>query len=158
MLSRISAPPGDDRLRFQGELTIPVPHVPQLNPVANGIRVLVTNAAGASVLDATVPGGAYSAATRTGWSTSPSSWTYRSPSGISRFQLQPRGPVPGRYKFRVQGREGNYAVGPGGLPLAGVLVLDPPTAETGQCGEARFPGAPAPACTLNGSGTTVNCR
>jgi hypothetical protein len=157
-LSRITPPPGDDRVKFQGEIVIPYPPSPQLNPVANGMRVLVTTATGATVIDATASGGAYNPGTGTGWSTSPSSWTYRSPSVITRGQPQPVPSKSGHYRFRVEARNGSFAVPQAGLPLTGVLVLDPPTAETGQCGTARYPGAPGPACSLNRSGSTLKCR
>ena len=51
------------------------------------------------------------------------------------------------------------AVTPASLPLRATLVIDVPTASTGQCGEATFPGPePAPHCGLNGNGKTAFCR
>jgi hypothetical protein len=62
---------------------------------------------------------------------------------------------PGRVQFRVTGKRGSYPVDATAIPLTGLLVLDPPTAETGQCGEARFAG-PAAECTADG--TIVRCQ
>ena len=61
--------------------------------------------------------------------------------------------TPGQIKFAVKGKNGSYAVGLGHAPVQGILVLDAPTAETGQCGVAAFTSA---AC--RGDGGTVSCR
>jgi hypothetical protein len=60
--------------------------------------------------------------------------------------------TPGRLKFRVKGRDAALPPGVGNPPLAVVIVLDPPVATTGQCGEGTIP------CTTNGSGSTRRCR
>src|SRR5438128_3918251 len=45
------------------------------------------------------------------------------------------------------------------LPLSVEVILDPPAAETGQCGDARYPGpSPAPVCTFNATGSTLTCK
>jgi hypothetical protein len=41
------------------------------------------------------------------------------------------------------------------MPLTALLILDPPTAATGQCGVATFAG-PRQSCTTNGK--TVKCK
>jgi hypothetical protein len=66
--------------------------------------------------------------------------------------------VPGLIKFNIKGRNGSWPVAPNRIPLAATLVLDPPVATTGECGEARFPGPPAPSCAFKPSGNTVRCR
>jgi hypothetical protein len=50
----------------------------------------------------------------------------------------------------VSGSAGRFAVAPGTEPVRALLVLDPPSATTGQCAELAFPGPPpAPACTFS---------
>ena len=67
--------------------------------------------------------------------------------------------TPGHLRFVVVGRGMTLAVTPASLPLRATLVVDVPTATTGQCGEATFPGpAPAPHCGVKGSGNTAVCR
>ncbi len=55
----------------------------------------------------------------------------------------------------VKGKRGAYPVDPAGLPLSALLVLDPPTAETGQCGAATFSSVPS-GCTSDAH--AVRCR
>jgi len=59
----------------------------------------------------------------------------------------------------VKGKGGAYPVSFADFPLAVEVILDPPTAETGECGDVRYVGPPpAPACAFNGSGTTLTCK
>ena len=62
---------------------------------------------------------------------------------------------PGLVRVKVTGKRGSYPVDTASLPLTGLLILDPPTAATGQCGVATFVG-PKPSCTTNGK--RVTCR
>jgi hypothetical protein len=55
----------------------------------------------------------------------------------------------------VRGKQGAYPVDPSSLPLTGLLILDPPTAETGQCGQAVF-SDPGSRCATDGK--AVVCR
>jgi hypothetical protein len=88
------------------------------------------------------------------------SWKYvdRSPSppaGIAGVSIRDLSRTrPGVVRVAVSGKRGSYAV-EASLPLTGLLVLDPPTAETGQCGQASFAG-PGQGCRTNGRGVT--CR
>ena len=68
--------------------------------------------------------------------------------------------IPGAIKFKVKGKNGTYPVMTGNLPLHATLVLDPPTAATGECIEATWPAtAPAkPSCATASSGATVKCK
>ena len=98
--------------------------------------------------------GAFDPATRVGWKYFPRcrAWRYLNrsaapPAGITAVTIKDLSrKSPGDVRFAVRGRRGAYPVDATRLPLAGLLVLDPPTAETGQCGQATFPG-PAPSCT-----------
>jgi len=164
-VSRIQAPGGDERVSFRGAF-LNVPASPTIDPVTNGLRFLMTDNAGATVVDVTLPGGAYNPATRAGWRANGSGtgWTYRNAGnplplvgGITRAQLRATPSVPGRYRFAIRGKNGTYTVNPANLPLVGTIVIDVPFATTGQCGEAKFNVAPA-ACTLVSGGKTVRCK
>jgi hypothetical protein len=108
------------------------------------------------VLDLAVPGGAYDALSGVGWKFVPRCRTWRyvnrsasPPAGVTAVAIKDlSGRFPGKVRFAVRGRRGSYPIDTTKLPLAGLLILDPPTAETGQCGEMTFPG-PAPSCTSN---------
>jgi len=117
-----------------------------------------------TVVDAIIPGGAYYYATRTGWKVnrSQTTWTYRNGlggiQGLVKVTVKRSVSSPGIVSFATNGRNGTYPVAPNGLPLAATFVVDSPTAQTGQCGEATFPGSPGPACHLNGLGNTITCK
>ncbi|MCW5892536.1 MAG: hypothetical protein KIT14_18640 [bacterium] len=165
-LSKLLTPGGDDRFKFKGSFA-GVPATPVVDPVTKGIRVLLVDAQGDTPLDATIPGGAYNVATRAGWTRNAAgtSWTYRNAgtvvpleNGINKITLKKQ-KTPGLYKFGVTGKNGSYPVGPADAPVRGILVIDPPVATTGQCGEAFFNGpAPFPSCTFVGGGSTLKCK
>lgn len=73
LLSRLKAPPGDDRLTFNG--TVAVPEIPPIDPAANGLRLVLTTDAGAVLADLTAPAGVGWRVNRPG-----TTWTYRDPS------------------------------------------------------------------------------
>jgi hypothetical protein len=154
VVKALDTPPGDDTLVFKGRVTIPHPFAPTLDPSATGIGLLITDATGTRVLDLELPSGAYDRLSGRGWR---GSWKYidRSddpPAGITRVAIRDLSKKsPGLVQFSVKGRRGAYIVDPTNLPLTGLFVLDPPTAETGQCAQASFPR-----CTA--SGRAVECR
>ena len=63
--------------------------------------------------------------------------------------------TPGLVRFSVKGRRGSYPASPTNLPLEGFFVVDPPTAESGQCGRLGFA---APSATCTSAGGTIKCR
>jgi hypothetical protein len=133
------------------------------------MRVLVIDSAGATPLDVLVPGAAYDPVSKVGWTVNGkgTAWTYKNAGdptpligGIKKIQLKAIPSTPGSYKFSVTGKYGIYPVDLTKLPLSGILVIDPPFATTGQCGEAVFPAAPgtSPGCAASGDGKTVKCK
>lgn len=156
-LSRILPPAGDDKLAFAGSVTLPVSPNPPLDPATNGIRVLVDDQTHAVIVDETVAGGPYDSLLGYGWTTSASGWKYRSHTGpgIVKVALKPSRRTAGAIQFSVKGQNGSWPVSPSGLPLRATIVLDPPYAMTGECGEANFAAA---SCAATGSGSTVRCR
>jgi hypothetical protein len=163
---KLLTPPGDDRLKFKGSFAS-VPTAPPINPVLKGVRVVVTDNANNTVLDAIIPPGAYNAGTKSGWKANGAgtSWVYKNSgtivpliNGINKVSLKKQ-KTAGLYKFTVGGKNGSYGFSTANLPLTGILVIDSPLAITGQCGEAHFPGpAPFPRCTLTAGGNTVKCK
>lgn len=167
-LSRLLPPANDDRLKFKGYFT-GVPSSPPLDPVANGVRVLVVDGVGSTRIDVTVPGGAYDSGTGAGWQPrgGGASWQYRNSGrivprtgGIEKVKLRMLGDPDGRVAFDVKGRNGDYRLDSADLPLVATLVLDAPVARTGQCGEARFPVLPPqkPSCSARQNGNTISCN
>lgn len=157
-INRLDTPPGDDTLSFRGRMVVAYPFAPTLDPSIYGVGVVLSDAIGTRLVDAVIPGGAYDPVTKTGWriASGGKRWRYvnrgASPAaGITGVVIKDlSSQQPGLVDFKVTGRRGAYAVDPGNLPLSGLLVLDPPTAETGQCGAATA------ACSSDGR--TVRCR
>jgi hypothetical protein len=153
-IRNLNPPGGDDRLRLRGRMTVPTS--PPIDPVTNGVRILLDDAQGAHLLDAIIPGGS-------GWKANPAgtSWRYRNPAGllgITKVRIRSH-PGTGQFRFAVVGKSGSYRAAANGMPLKGTIVIDSPIARTGQCGEMLFPGpAPAPHCGLNASGNVLRCR
>jgi YVTN family beta-propeller protein len=145
---------GGQSLRLIGDVT--VPSSPAIDPAGNGLRVLVRDALGASLLDVSVPKGA-------GWTFDPltPSWVYASASGfagITKVAVSALAGAPGSYHVRIIGNSLKLPVTQAALPLAATVVLDVPQASAGQCGDARFPGpAPAPRCRIRHGGTRLIC-
>jgi parallel beta-helix repeat protein len=163
IVKKLDTPPGDDMLTFKGELVVSHPFAPALDPVAAGIALVIEDAAGARVLDVTISGGAYDRVTKVGWEAARSgtSWKYVNktvtpPSGITSVTIKDMSKKqPGLLKVKVTGKHGSYPVDTLSLPLTGLLILDPPTAATGQCGVATFVG-PKQSCATDGKG--VKCK
>jgi len=156
-IGRQTTPPGDDTLAWKGELTLPFPFAPALDPITHGVRLVLAHAT-ATVLDAIVPGGLVAGTPSVGWKASGTTrWIYvdknlQPAAGISKIVLQQVPSVPGHLKYRVKGKKASLPPAVGNPPLVAVLVLDSPVATTGQCGEASL------ACTFNGSATSRRCQ
>ena len=59
-------------MTFKGQVTLPHPFTPAVDPLTNGLRLVLDDAAG-NLIDLTVPGGAYSTTGLTGWKVNTSS-------------------------------------------------------------------------------------
>jgi cysteine-rich repeat protein len=158
------------KVTFKGEtepVIFPSPTPP--DPPTNGVRILIDDDQGNSVLDVTIGGGLYDPILKRGWIATSSwftgtanSWFFQDKSGtprggIFRVKLQ-RDPYTSQIRFLINGKNGFYdvATSPNPQPtpppktqpnlLHGVLVLDPMTADTGECAELEFPGGLSPTC------------
>lgn len=145
---------GGQTLRLTGDVT--VPPSPAVDPAANGVRVLLHDATGRTLLDVTVPKGA-------GWTSTPAtpSWVYLNAAGfagITKVAVTGVAGSPGTYHVKVLGKSLTLPLAGGSLPLEASVVLDVPRASAGQCADARFPGpAPAPWCRFRLAGAKLVC-
>lgn len=162
-IGKLATPPGDDKFTFIGRLEIPgTPPDPQ----GSGIRIIVEDSMGVSIFDATIPGGQYTTATKVGWTLNPANTiaTYRNTSttitpiaGITKVVLRSL-PINNQYVVKVFGKKGNYVVTPG-RSVKVTIITDPPLAESGECGQATYPGPkPTPACVWTPSGAVLRCK
>jgi hypothetical protein len=154
-LTRIDAPTGDETLRFKGTLD-GVPLDPTIDPVTNGVRVILeTDSPGGAFVDVVIPGGE-------GWKSNAAgtAWRYSNRDGlqgIRKVRIKAPAKVSGRIKFAVRGKNLSFS-GVDPASIKGTLIIDSPMAMDGQCGEAIFSGAPGGSCTLSKSGTKISCR
>jgi uncharacterized delta-60 repeat protein len=158
-MTKFTTGPGDDTFSFTGQLDLPA--APALDPITKGARVIVADATDAVLFDLAVPGGAYSPLTRTGWiaNGAGTSFTFRTTTAvggvIDKLKLSFAAARPDLLKFSMSGRRGAFAGAPPTLPLSAIIVIDAPTAATGECGEIEFG---ATGCLLNRSGSTLSCK
>lgn len=146
-LSRLKAPPGDESLAWSGTL-VPLAG-PAPDPLVTGVRVLVTDAA-ATLLDVTVPGGAYDKPSKTGWKVKKTTWTWQGAlGGLTKVKLV--GKTPGTLKLSVTAKNASLPSAPV-LPLKARLVADGPA---GRCGETAFT---ATACVAQVGKGKVACK
>jgi hypothetical protein len=166
-IKHLLTPGGDDTFKFKGEMTVPAS--PAIDPFTKGARVTILTSAGTGILDATIPGGPPVPQLADGWQKNVAGtfFKYRnrglgSPTqnGVTQLKIRLDKKIPGKVKFNGRGKYETYGVPPSELPLRAIMVLDPPFALTGQCGEALFQGAnPNPGtCNLNGSGSILSCK
>jgi hypothetical protein len=133
--------------------------VAAIDPIAHGVRLVVTDAAGGTYLDVSVPGGAL--VDRTGWKATKKGWTFTSttPAGgvITSVKLSVKD--ASGVTFKVAGKHASLPPLPGSLPVRATLVLDPPQSMD-RCVETPFPGPPhvAPSCALKHDGVQLTCR
>lgn len=133
-VGRLGAPIGDETVTL-----IARGHLAQdANLLANGVRVVVENAADVDLYDVTVPGGAFSAATKAGWKGGAGKFIYRNagtvvprPGGIAK--ITSKVDARGRLTLKVQIKGGSLPIVDGSLPPQTWIALDPPTAESGAC-------------------------
>jgi hypothetical protein len=80
--------------------------------------------------------------------------------GVRIVKVKILGSGPGQIGFKVVAKNASLPVGGADLPLTATLVLDPPQATTGRCGDTRFPGPAgvAPACEIDAAASRVRCR
>lgn len=151
LLKKQGVPPGDDGMKLVGQITFP--SAPALDPITNGVRIVVSDADGA-VTNVGVPAGAFDEATGAGWKANGAgtAWKYLNPAGhagIVKVVVKTVPSTPGLVKILVIGRKGFFTTTPAALPLGATVLLD----AAAQCGAATFT-----ACAFNGRGTVVKCE
>lgn len=165
----ISQPPSsgppfdfDERLEFRGRLAFTGP----VDPITEGLGVVIEDAAGGAVLGVTIPPGPFSGTPfgGLGWRVGTRRSTYVNEwltplAGVYSATVTVR---DGSVSLRLKARRVPWPISPDRLPLKATVVFDPPLGETGRCGEATFPGTPGPppgrTCKANATGTSVTCR
>ena len=154
-LRKLNWPFGSQRVLLRGEME--VSPSPAIDPLANGIRLIVTDKTGLVVLDVTVPGGEYDPVTRRGWTALGTGVAFRyrdkdgTAGGIKRMTVKLK--APGHLNVIAFGQDGEY-LRPASAEADLAIIADPPLGDT-QCGEAHFgPGD----CRYRNGGAKFVCR
>src|SRR5439155_134576 len=130
--ARARTPPGDDRLTVKGDIT-PPPN-PPLDPIADGLRLVLRDSPDGVFLDVTLPPGAYSVATRTGWKVRGTGFDFVTPQvvggAVKAAHLRRPASLPGVVRVAISGKGGSYVTGVITPPLEVSVVVGP---AGGQC-------------------------
>lgn len=158
--------PGNDTLVVSAFFALPPGRsFAELDPLNDGVRVVLVAEDGSTRLDATVPGGAFSKVTKTGWKLSGNgkNWTYvdktaNPANGINQVVINNKdvAKTPRRVKVTVKGKKGTYPVVAADSPVQAVVTLgDATAAAEGLCGESAYTASD---CKLNKQQNRLTCR
>jgi hypothetical protein len=144
-------------LRMSGSALIPKPWH-GVNPLLNGVRIVVDALAGPGGFDVTIPGGALTDGV--GWTIDRTGhrWTYRDPSGthggVTHIRVRDRSPKQdGLVDWSVRGKTGGVE-----LPAAAQVRTAVVVGDSLECTEILWnpPGSPRPRC--DGTAARLVCR
>jgi len=134
--------------RFRLDARVVLAGASALDPSADGLRLVVGDALGATVLDSAAPAGA-------GWTAKGTRWSFADDAApVRKATLRDQGAKsPGRVKLSVRGEAGALAL-PEPAGLETTLVLGP----GGACAALTWnpPQAARPRCRIQGS--QLGCR
>ena len=168
IVGKLNTAPGDDTIKIKGRC-IPFQETPTIDPVTNGMRLVMQDNLGNSPLDVFIPGGAYSTVVKAGWKvhTFPTGMTAQYTNagtiiplinGMKKLKLVLKTGL-GITKFSAVGKGGSYPIPVGAEPVKVTFIAAPPIGSNGQCCEMFFPGpSPTPACAFLGGGATLRCK
>ena len=144
-----------------------LPQTPTVRCDLNGVRMIVQKQDGSTIIDTTLPPGAYNTTAKVGWKVNGTTtkFTYKNSGinpnplidGINKTSIGLSTKTPGLVKWGVSGKLGSYGpIVQADLPLKATLILDvPPHEATSQCGETNFL---AGHCAIVSGGNTVKCQ
>ncbi|HZR82857.1 MAG TPA: PHB depolymerase family esterase [Candidatus Binatia bacterium] len=161
-------PAGDERLTLSGRFAVSSA-TPAIDPIANGLDVVVSDATGTLVYERRIPGGTVVASGQPGWKVNAAGnrWIFADRAGalapgivravvknVSKSSL----PV---LEVSVTGKGSDFQMLPSELPAAvSVVAGGDDAAAAGQCAEVMFhaAGGAPPACKTSASGSSVSCK
>lgn len=136
-----------------------------VDPIANGVRLIVDGANGRRIFDATIPNGQFDSNTKSGWKVNKNGtkWTYLDPigvEGIVKVTVSKLTKIPGALRVQASAKKAEIAVASDDNPLTLQVQLAPGTAYAGHCGRIDFEQEPplGPACELNKANTSIKCQ
>lgn len=155
--------PNNDRLVIKGEF-VSATTFASIDPLTDGARVLLLDMAGNTIVDITLPTGAYGGKGTKGWKASGApikKWTFFdktvSPGDIVKVSFKDRSnKQPNRVKVIVKGKNGTFPVVPADDPIKAIVVMGgQASSDAGECGETAFLAAQ---CNFNTPLNKVTCK
>lgn len=158
--------PGNDTLTVSGQFTLPPGKVfADLDPLNDGILLVIVAQDNFPRVDMTVPPGAFDKATKVGWKLSGNgkNWTFvdrdKVPAtGINQVVINDRqtSKAPRRVKVTVRGKRSTFLVVEGDVPIKATVTLgDETAAQQRLSGESAYT---APDCKFNAKKNRLTCR
>jgi cysteine-rich repeat protein len=161
----IETTPGNDKLKLSGVFRLPIgDSFAELNPLANGARLVLLDHTDTPKVDVTLASGAYGGTGTRGWTVNSrhTKWTFTdkttSPaSGITSWTIADRSTkAPRQLQVIITGKDGTYPVVSGDEPVNAIVVLGNQTdALSGYCGESAFVVGD---CRFYRKGKTLTCK
>ncbi len=161
VLSKLNEFGGRHRLQVSGEFTLEYPFFPKLDPVESGARLTLRSDWGPEVLVASIPPGEWDRKTGEGWraNSKGTAFTWKSKQGvdgISKVVLRLGNKKdPGKIKFKITGKSGDYFVDPEQFPYELEFSLDQADDVTNLCGRVTYAEEEG-SCAASGS--MLRCR
>jgi hypothetical protein len=162
-VSRNTAPLGDEKMRFNGEMTILNPS-PAIDPVANGLTITVSDPNGTTIFTRFIPAGLATSSGASGWKVNSAGTRFKFKDrlgfvagGINKVILSDRSSVsPGLLQLKMSGRDANFQIGLAQEPVRVEIVFGGAAQQAAdQCAVVIFA---APQCDFNATGSTLKCR
>ncbi|HEV7735249.1 MAG TPA: hypothetical protein VGR62_23965 [Candidatus Binatia bacterium] len=155
VVKKLLAPGGDERLALSGEAVLP--STVGFDPSTTETGIMLADDDTTTIVDATIPSGAYDPASRAGWKTNKAgtTWTYKNrgshPQGITSVVVRTTHD-PNGVRFKVKG-VGTYPAGAAALPVHATLTF------ADACIAATWSAMPpaAPSCVMPNP-STLSCK
>jgi hypothetical protein len=153
--------PGRVTLTLRGEVLVPTPFSPALDPSQDGVRVQLVNANDGLLDSLDLPAGMRDATHPVGWSTNRSRqrWHYTDQTGAGRVRTAQLlvDDISGHVGVRLTASRGVLTLTRTDAPL-GIRMLV--SASPSRCGALMFNplGVTPPTCKFSHTGSSVQCR
>ena len=161
-LTKLLFPGGDDGMTFKASVTLPGGTT--VDPVAQGVRLIISRADGTKVVDIALPAGAFDIGAGYGWraATPKGPWVWLDRTNLTPLKkatVKVKTPASGGVVVNVAFVASKSDFGAVGfsLPVDVTLVLAPPYATAGQCGETAWTSGASP-CRLLAGGNVALCK
>jgi hypothetical protein len=151
---------GSKTIELKGEIQLPYPFTPALDPAKNGINLVIRTAQGRTLLDVLIPG-SFDTEARSAWKISSEA------NGVHFVNLKGwyniilnwgDKKLPGIVKVNMLAKDSNFVVNETELPLYAQMTLNNSIVATRQCAQTGFKFSPEqPNCSFESNLDKIRC-